>query len=1282
MDYSLPIAKRTRRREAEMYKVIHAEIIKQKKNQGKGGSACPSSTGGPSSVVRGQDGVEARDFGAFGSHARSSNDGDTLTKNTVDDVGLEGRGSPVELDSDDEAMFVGERFEADAAMNGEEFVRIDDDSEEDDEKDTRDTKVDGDDDGDAADLEELSVSSAGEGGEANDAMNGQGFVCIDDDDSEEDEKDTRDTKVDGDDNSDGEDFEELSASSAEEAVEANDAIDSKEFVCIDDDDSEEDEKDTRDTKVDGDDPGDEAHDEDHNGANLEELSDSSDEEQEGSSGREEFPLKRHAPEASLDSIKRRKLNDDQEFHGVSGMTRAHSDDSGKKGSKVKDGDDSDGRDVEGLLSSSSDSAEKSGDGQNVVEGEACQLPLKRHKVSGEETPVGGGRMLDEQELDCIAKRTRSSAKKGGKAEEADSRLDEGDDEKIVCAGGRSGHDRKISHKKGSSDSKEVRAHNVNEKKGFQTSSKGNNASKRKRSPALKGQDVVKILADSLLHEAEVPDIEEHEPCKQPDVRRLFTSGLEGTKPPQKSAEEKELDRLWAEFYFVLYGADNDEARMEDSTAGVNRAAIGQQTKDPVAGLTRAELCGQGNHELILDEEIGLICKYCRHVQVEIKYYVPPFGTKSSGRSRRRVSATDKHSNFDLHLDSGHGSQPGDPCLFPSGKTVWDIIPGIGKGMHDHQREGFEFLWNKIAGGIRLDKLKESTSDGCGSGCIISHAPGTGKTRLAIVFLRTYMKLYPTCSPVIVAPKGMLLSWEAEFRKWQFDMPCHNLNESGFSGRENVAALKLYHEAKSAKRLANPNSARRMVKLYSWKKDASVLLLSYKLFEMLVAEGKKKKKKDDGVTCNEDNQEATILHDLTGLLILDEGHTPRRHKSLIWNLVSKFQTRKRIILSGTPFQNNFDELFNTLSLASPNFAEAISYKHSGSKHLKRTHKSDRARGNWASLTSPIAKFDDDRQRNEKLEEVRQLMKRFVHVHRGDMLQKQLPGLRDSVIILQPEPFQKTLLNLIPEARNIGYFNWENLVSLVSVHPSLFPRQSINKEGPPFDWDKLERLALNPQAGVKTKFLMELIWFSAAKNEKVLVFSQLLDPLELIIKQLYARFKWERGEEVLYMNGQLDAVDRQKLIKDFNNPEHVSKVLLASTRACSEGINLIGASRVVLLDVVWNPSVERQAISRAYRLGQEKVVYTYHLLASETMEEEKYSRQVGKERLSELVLYSSDQAGNHPNASTGNENLESNKDIILEYMLDHQNLKCMFKKIIEQPKESLCKQFPGLMDLQQT
>ncbi|KAH7839902.1 hypothetical protein Vadar_010215 [Vaccinium darrowii] len=126
-----------------------------------------------------------------------------------------------------------------------------------------------------------------------------------------------------------------------------------------------------------------------------------------------------------------------------------------------------------------------------------------------------------------------------------------------------------------------------------------------------------------------------------------------------------------------------------------------------------------------------------------------------------------------------------------------------------------------------------------------------------------------------------------------------------------------------------------------------------------------------------------------------------------------------------------------------------------------------------------------------------------------------------------------------------------------------------------------------------------------------------------------------------------------------------VLLApSTRACCEGITLVGASRVVLLDVVWNSSVKWKTISRAYRTGQKKVVYIYRLIMSGTMEGEKCVVQAEKDRLSELAFSSAD------GKDHGSEIISCavNDDKILQEMVQHEKISYRFAKILNQPKES--------------
>ncbi|TMX01071.1 hypothetical protein EJD97_025271 [Solanum chilense] len=625
-------------------------------------------------------------------------------------------------------------------------------------------------------------------------------------------------------------------------------------------------------------------------------------------------------------------------------------------------------------------------------------------------------------------------------------------------------------------------------------------------------------------------------------------------------------------------------------------------------------CEMGNHHLVLDEQIGLICKICSHVHLEIKYIFPPFAERTRGRNGRKYC---RESPSLLDVDDfrfSDSSTVHDSPVYEEG-TVWDLVPSNAKAtMFPHQRGGFEFMWKNIAGDIILERLREPLSDGKG-GCIISHPPGTGKTRLTIVFLQSFLKLFPKCRPVIIAPSNLLLNWETEFHKWEVDIPFHNLNNKDFSFQEDEATASVFHCLSHAER-KNPQLIR-MVKLRSWAKSKSVLGISYDLFRILTG--------GDGDGYAKEIRE--ILLKLPGLLILEEGHTARNEQSLVWKALKKVETKKRILLSGTPFQNNIKELYNTLYVVSPKFASDLEQK-------------------WASLSSSIDK------NARALEELRDIISPFVHRCSENVKKVSLPGIRDTVIHLKPTDLQKELLKRIPE--NPGSFYEQNLVSLISVHPSLVAKRKEFSES--VSHLKEQRCRLDPDIGVKMKFVVELIKLCGGPKERVIIFSQLLDPLNLIKEQLNSLFGWSLGREILYMDGKLDVKQRQLSINSLNDPNSDVKVLLASIKACSEGISLIGASRVVLLDVLWNPSVQQQAISRAYRNGQTKVVHVYNPVISK-WEVDKIEQQTRKKYHSDVLL-SRNEVKMDPSRSVS-------EDDILESMVKHEGLRHIFEKLSHAP-----------------
>ncbi|XP_073119589.1 uncharacterized protein [Henckelia pumila] len=753
----------------------------------------------------------------------------------------------------------------------------------------------------------------------------------------------------------------------------------------------------------------------------------------------------------------------------------------------------------------------------------------------------------------------------------------------------------------------------------------------------KQYDFWKLMADSVLERGQMPEkIESDELANQVPIPKVqnnlplkFRFEDELPKAVEKTEYEKEIEGLFAELDFSLALVQMGSFDFPE-VHNVDTNAHGEETQQ--------SRCARGDHELFLQDDMGLRCIYCSHVELGPRDVMPMWVEKICRVSgRTRYSEMGQLPEFDqLNLtSSGH-----DFTDFGNNGngTVWDVKPGVKESMYKHQQEGFEFLWKNLAGSIKLGELRSSDPSGVG-GCIISHAPGTGKTRLTIVFIETYLKLFPSCRPVIIAPASMLLTWEEEFKKWNVEFPFYNLNNPELLGNENNTALRLFLGPSG-----HNKELIRMVKIYSWHRGRSILGISYSLYEKLAGqkyrEGKKKKKNNRVAVDDKCEALRKILLEKPELVVLDEGHTPRNERSNIWNALLNLHTKKRVILSGTPFQNNFAELFNTLRLVRPAFADVLSQEKFFAAEMITSRKMPRRKreGKNAQSTS-ISKA-----MNSAVERLKLAMSPFVHVHKGTILQQSLPGLRDCVVLLKPPALQKSLIDRLEGLQST--FEFEHKVALISVHPYLLQFcGSVEKQWLGIDMGAIEASKLNPNEGVKTKFIFELVRLSLAMNEKVLIFSQYIQPLELIKDQLKETFMWVDGKQIFQMQGKLDQRQRQLMINIFNDPQSEAKVMLASTKCCSEGISLVGASRLVLLDVVWNPSVEQQAISRAYRIGQKKYVYTYHLMTSGTTEGEKYCRQAEKERLSELVFTSSSNEGDkHKHPATGIE------DRILEEMLE--------------------------------
>jgi DNA repair and recombination protein RAD54 and RAD54-like protein len=574
--------------------------------------------------------------------------------------------------------------------------------------------------------------------------------------------------------------------------------------------------------------------------------------------------------------------------------------------------------------------------------------------------------------------------------------------------------------------------------------------------------------------------------------------------------------------------------------------------------------------------------------------------------------------YPFEMDPSFFKTPSQPNQYKSSSNIWTPILCIEPKLQPHQRNAFEFIWKNLVGTLEPEKIS-STNDNTG-GCVISHSPGSGKTLTVISFLISYLTVFPQSHPLVLTPKSAIHTWESEFKKWDVEVPVHIIHKDVVNRRRRFdGKMKSYldsHRLPNYKTILIMNL---LQKVRLWHENPGVLLMTYSSFLSLMKGGSK----------NEYYEfMANVLQTSPGLLVLDEGHNPRSTKSKLRRLLMKVNTESRILLSGTVFQNNFEEYFNTLCLARPRFVRDVITElepKARATETKRGRKTkDEEKRAQKLFVEKIGQMIESQSRWDQkhgFNLLRKITSDFINAFDGEKLLN-LPGIEIYTIFLQcTGPQEKVLQKLQNSYRTVSRYplEMEFLVSVGAIHPCLV---STSKAAKTFFTEKeLKEIGskTNFSRGSKTSFVIDVIINSLMRKERVLIFCHNIEPLKLLIELIESTFEWSEGKEILFLYGDQDLSARYNIIDRFNEGKKgKGNVLLASTNACAEGISLTAASRIVLLDSEWNPSKTKQAIARAFRPGQEKKVFVYLLLAAGSWEESKYESNKKKARMSKMVL----------------------------------------------------------------
>lgn len=345
-----------------------------------------------------------------------------------------------------------------------------------------------------------------------------------------------------------------------------------------------------------------------------------------------------------------------------------------------------------------------------------------------------------------------------------------------------------------------------------------------------------------------------------------------------------------------------------------------------------------------------------------------------------------------------------------------------------------------------------------------------------------------------------------------------------------------------------------------------------------------------------------------MIILDEGQKIRNPHANITLAAKRFSTPHRIILSGSPIQNNLQELWSLFDFICPGrlgtlpvfleeFARPIQQGNLVGASQTRVAAAYQVAMALRELTQPCIL----RRTKAECMDVLKLPHKQEQVLFCHLTPEQYQVYID---FLQTDQVRRATSAPKPDRNFSVTFFAISVLRKLCNHPDLLLLNADKDLQPPDMW--------NFERSGKMKVLSEImkLWYS--DGHRALIFVQTIQMLEVI-----QNWMCQMNYAHLRIDGKTPVKRRLKLIEEFNgNAEFFAMIL--TTRVGGVGLNIIGADRVVIFDPDWNPMTDVQARERTWRIGQRRDVAVYRLVLTGSIEEKVYQRQVYKHFLSQKVL----------------------------------------------------------------
>lgn len=436
--------------------------------------------------------------------------------------------------------------------------------------------------------------------------------------------------------------------------------------------------------------------------------------------------------------------------------------------------------------------------------------------------------------------------------------------------------------------------------------------------------------------------------------------------------------------------------------------------------------------------------------------------------------------------------------------------------------------------------------------ILADEMGLGKTVMCIALLNEIVTKYGIPGPfLVVAPLGTLPNWEREIENWT-DINC-----------------VMFHGSRS---------------------ERSVI----KKYEIFYDHPHEKVTKCQILLTNVEtvNKELELIQSIRWhFVIIDEAHRLKNMHSKIYRYMYSLTMDHILLMTGTPIQNNIDEIFALLHFIEPSKFPSLS-------EFKAKHHNIESAEDVQSLKDALAPYMLRRKKKDVETSISAKEETIVEVELTRIQKFYYRLLIDRKKDELTKKYQK-----ISELQNLAM-----QLRKVCNHPFLLPEveREIEKNGE----DPLHAMI---ESSGKLVFVDKLLAKLAPTGEKILIFSQMVRVLDILEDFLnYRHYKFER------LDGQVQGQFRQQSIDRFNDKNSDVFIFLLCTKAGGVGLNLTAASTVIIYDSDWNPQNDVQAQARCHRIGQTRDVKVYRLITRGTYESEMFERASMKLGLDQAIL----------------------------------------------------------------